>query len=383
MEAELKRLAPRGIPGYRLPKALRPDEQNLLYPFDAELAWVATNYLRTPSRALWDLFDSDALRLELLYEDVADFIASDPCPWLPKAARFSVEVHGLEDFAASPLQVRGAVKNGLIEGARSRHAHLELDPEAPDIVFSVRGFAGEVRVSLDLGGASLHARGYRLDHGEAPLRENLAAQMLMLARWDARSEALIDPLAGSGTLAIEAALMAVGAPLWVPPRRPAAAHLPPFAAKAKAPLPELFPGTQPVVVANEIHTPTLEALERNAARAGVADRIARLHGDFRHLTVPRMAKAVGALLPFDKGLVVANPPYGERLEEGAGADKDLLSLYADLAEWFRGLGPGWRIALLSAHPAVEDAFGHRPQMKKPMSNGPIRAHFLLYDGAEL
>jgi 23S rRNA G2445 N2-methylase RlmL len=181
----------------------------------------------------------------------------------------------------------------------------------------------------------------------------------MLARHDSRREILLDPMAGSGTIAIEAALMARGEPLWAPPRRPPGAGVPGFRALAEPPAAPLFPDTAPVVIANEIDTRMIAALRANAEAAGVAPWITAHHGDFRTLTpdhVARFARARGGAPA--GGLIVCNPPYGERV--GAG---ETDALYEDLRRWLarRSWSPtrasrrSWRCARASRSRSVRPA----------------------------
>jgi putative N6-adenine-specific DNA methylase len=177
----------------------------------------------------------------------------------------------------------------------------------------------------------------------------------MLCRHDARREILLDPMCGSGTIAIEAALMGRGEPL-----RPGA--------------PALFPDTRPAVVGNELHTPTMAAARANVAAAG-ADRDVRiLHGDFRALTPEKVARAAGeAGRAMTGGVILCNPPYGARLDR-----EDPVPLYRDLGAFCRQF-PGWRAAFLVANRDFEGAFGGRPRITKPLRNASQPAVFLLYD----
>ena len=221
MEAELKRLVNRSPFDVRLDKPTREGEETLLYPFDARVAWVAACHHRTSSRLTWDLWSSSAVRLEPLFADLVPALSSDDrLPGGP-LLRFSVEVGAASDFESSPLQLRGVVKNALVDALASRGVASELDADTPDVVFVVRraGTPGARRtvVGIDVGGGARHKRGARVAAGLAPLRETLAAQLIMLSRWDARTEPLVDPMAGSATIPIEAAGLAVGAAI----RRPA------------------------------------------------------------------------------------------------------------------------------------------------------------------
>src|SRR6059036_409978 len=138
MEAEFKRLIMRSPFEVRADKPRREGEATLLYPFDARLAWVAACYHRTSSRISWDLCSSGAVRLEPLFDELVPALSADDR--LPEGIplRFSVEVGAASDFEASPLQLRGVVKNAIIEALTSRGIAAELDADSPDVVFVVR-----------------------------------------------------------------------------------------------------------------------------------------------------------------------------------------------------------------------------------------------------
>src|SRR5436190_1931045 len=222
MEAELLRLVKRSPFHVRVPAPRRDGDATLLYPFSREVAWVAACYHRSSSRIAWDLWSSPADRLEPLFADLVPLVAADDrLDFGAARLRVDVEVRGAADFAAGPLQVRGVVKNALVEGLASRGIEVVVDDERPDVEIIVRrGGADDARrtiVSLDLGGGPRHRRGdpsaergERVAIVEAPLRETLAAQLVLFSRWDARVEPLIDPMAGGASIPIEAAHLATG-----------------------------------------------------------------------------------------------------------------------------------------------------------------------------
>jgi 23S rRNA G2445 N2-methylase RlmL len=287
------------------------------------------------------------------------------------------------------------VKNALVEGAARRGIRLELDPEKPQVIFHARSLETRqgpmLSVGIDLAGRPMHQRGYRLVSGEAPLREDLAAQLLMLARFDPRSDVLIDPMAGSGTLAIEAALMAAGKPIWMSGRSPLARELEPFHATWSTKEPALFADAQPAIYAGELDPDTYAILDRSLATAGTSPQTSTFLGDFRDWDLcSHIATRHGET---QKALIVSNPPYGARL----GAPRhELRDLYRDLARWCRQFR-GARAAFLIGDPdsgndrfseadrrtnsiaLFMDAFGQAPRIKKPMKNGQLNALFLLYD----
>jgi len=250
---------------------------------------------------------------------------------------------------------------------------LSVDPDRPDILVAVRMHDRALTVSIDLAGQAMHLRGYRKAAGAAPLRENLAAALVMLARFDARKEILVDPMAGSGTIAIEAALMGRGEPLWRD-AQPLANKLPAFAGWPQRDEP-LFDDTEPLVIANEIDTPTVAAARENIAAAGMSERVVSLHGDFRQLTAERIHKIARERGRAGQGgVILGNPPYGARLEKTS----DVVSLYRELGAWCRQF-PGWRAAFLVANRDFDRAFGGRPRIVKPLANANQPARFYLYD----
>jgi putative N6-adenine-specific DNA methylase len=384
MEAELKRLVMRSPFDVRVPKPRRDGEAALLYPFDARIAWVAACHHRTSSRISWDLFTSTAVRLEPLFEELQPSLLTDDR--LPSAAqlRFSVDLGSAHDFEASPLQLRGVVKNAIVEALASRGVTATIDAESPEVVFVARraGTPENRRtvVGIDIGLGARHRRGARVAAGPAPLRETMAAQLIMLSRWDARSEVLVDPIAGSGTIAIEAAGLAVGAAI----RRPADlpfSHLAAFQGLPTA-APDLFPGTVPRILALDIDEELIPTMVGNLRAAGLTgsaqeNSIAIRQLDVRALTPEYVAEALPRARAMTSGVFCFNPPYGVRLGGEAG-DPKLLTLYADMGRALARFR-GWRAACFVANPRFVEAFGHVPSMTKPATNAELPGAFLTYN----
>jgi putative N6-adenine-specific DNA methylase len=383
MEAEMKRLVMRSPFNIPLPKPKREGEATLLYPFDARIAWVAACHQRTASRISWDLFSSTAVRLEPLFEEMLPALTADDR--LPAAAtlRFSVDLGSAQDFESSPLQLRGVVKNAIVEALAARGVTAEVDADTPEVVFVVRraGTPESRRtvVGIDIGLGARHRRGARVAAGPAPLRETMAAQLVMLSRWDARSELLVDPMAGGGTIPIEAAGLAVGAAI----RRPADLPFRHLAAFAGLPqdAPDLFPGTVPRILALDIDAERIPAMVGNLRAAGLTGT-AHEHSivigqmDARMLTPDYVASAIPAGNNLTGGVFCFNPPYGVRIG-GEGGDEPLLDLYADVG---RALSQfkGWRAACFVANARFVYAFGHSPTMTKPATNAELPGAFFTY-----
>lgn len=226
-------------------------------------------------------------------------------------------------------------------------------------LFVVRFEHDRCTVSADSSGALLHRRGYRQAVAKAPMRETLAAAMLVAERYDA-SQPLVDPFCGSGTLLIEAALMArriapgswrvFAAERW--PEVPAEAWSAARAAAAEQVLPK---APAPIIGADRDAGAVAAALA-NAERAGV-------HADVEVLQRPLAA----TILPPGPGLLITNPPYGVRVSERG----PLRDLYATLGRVLREQGRGWRLAMLSADRALEGHAGLRFSERLRTSNGGI------------
>jgi 23S rRNA G2445 N2-methylase RlmL len=383
MEAEMKRLVMRSPFNIPLPKPKREGEATLLYPFDARIAWVAACHHRTSSRISWDLFSSAAVRLEPLFEELRPALTSDDR--LPSGAdlRFSVDLGSAQDFEASPLQLRGVVKNAIVEALAARGVAAEVHAESPDVVFVARR-AGtpenrRTLVSIDIGLGARHRRGARVAGGPAPLRETMAAQLVMLSRWDARSELLVDPMAGGGTIPIEAAGLAVGAAI----RRPRDLPFRHFAAFTGLPTeaPDLFPGTVPRILALDIDAERIPAMVGNLRAAGLTgasheNSIVIGQQDVRTLRPDDVVRMLPEARDMKAGVFCFNPPYGVRIGGEAG-EENLLDLYADTGRALARFR-GWRAACFVANPRFVYAFGHSPAMTKPATNAELPGAFYLY-----
>ncbi len=195
-------------------------------------------------------------------------------------------------------------------------------------------------LSIDATDTPLHRRGWRLETGKAPLREDLAHALVLAAGWRA-DEPLVDPFCGSGTIAIEAAGLARG----LPPGRlrpPPFAHLALFDEASWAAVPKTATPSGRTVFASDRDAGAMAATERNATRAGVREVLTLENAAIGATTTLR--RDVQA----EHGCVVTNPPFGRRV----GAGKDLLPLYQTLGARVAALGPGWRLCVVAHDPRL-------------------------------
>jgi 23S rRNA G2445 N2-methylase RlmL len=267
-----------------------------------------------------------------------------------------------------------SAKDGLVDGQRDRWGRrADVDRASPELQLRLRLHADRATLLLDTSGEPLDRRGYRLLSTTAPVRESLAAACVLAAGWDGRG-AVVDPMCGSGTLLVEAGWVALGiAPGSLRPRDQGGAgwafeRLPGFDAEGFAavraePLPAPGPGVR--LAGNDRSAEALRAARASLERAGLRQRAQLTRGEAADCRPP----AGRGLSP---GLVVLNPPYGERAA-------------ADTGHW-RGLGDllkhhfqGWRAVVLAGGEGLGKHIGLRPRRRLPVKNGPLDARILVFD----
>jgi 23S rRNA (guanine2445-N2)-methyltransferase / 23S rRNA (guanine2069-N7)-methyltransferase len=281
---------------------------------------------------------------------------------------------------------RSALKHTLFGAQRTKDAVVDrlrvetgrrpsVDVLAPDVRINVHVERDRASLSIDLAGDSLHRRGYRLAGGVAPIKENLAAGLLVRAGWPEiarRGGAFIDPMCGSGTFAIEALMMAAdiapgfGRSTWGfrgwRQHDDACWHT--LVEEARSRRTEGL-AHAPRVVGSDRSDAAVETARGNAERAGLAGLIEFTRCELADATPPAAT-----------GLIVTNPPYGERLEE-----TDLGALFATFGDVLRSRFDGWRAAILTPDEALGFRTGLRIAKKNKARNGPIDVWLLTFDVA--
>lgn len=381
MAAELLRLVKRSPFRVRVPRPTRHGSTALRYAFDPAVAWVAACYHRSSSRIGWELASSPAVRLEPLVADLVPLLAADDRLPRGRSVTFTVVAKGVEDFEAGPLQVRGAVKSAFEQALLKRGGQAVVQAEGAELELMVRRVGQEddrrTLVSLDLGRGPRHMRGQRVAQGPAPIRETLAAQLVLLGNWMPHAEPLVDPTAGSGTIAVEAALLARGFAVRKPEDLPAL-RLPAFEGFPPQ-SPPLYPDTRPYILASDIDEECIGWMIGNLRASGLTGRdvdrsIVVRSLDATELTPEKFA-AILPGAPRDRGLFAFNPPYGRRMQ---GEHGDVLPFYRDLGRALKRFD-GWRAAVIVANEGFVPAFNARPSMIKPTSAAGLRAEFLVFD----
>jgi putative N6-adenine-specific DNA methylase len=323
---------------------------------------------RVAMRVLYPLGTFEAQGAEGLYE-AARQVAWEA--WLDERTTFAVDAtlkdseHVHSGFVA--LKIKDAIADRLVDKLGRRP---DVDPRHPTFRVVAHLAKRTLTLSLDLCGEPLFKRGYRVKTTPAPLKETLAAALLMASGYTGE-EPLADPLCGSGTLVIEAGLIAQRRPPGLA-RRFALEDWPAFAVKAKPLLQELRREAQAQVrpvpfplLARDRDTDALAAVKRNVAAAGLSTAVKIEEAD-----VLRAAAPSGPC-----GLLITNPPYGERLRSGGqkGMKRFFFSLSEALSRW-----AGWRLSIFAGNPAFESAFHRRPSKRAHLWNGPIDCALLQY-----
>jgi len=354
--AELQRL------GIRPGRAVRGG-----VPFAASTrqVYAANLFLRTATRVLVRIASFEASSFDVLARE-ARRVAWER--WLGPDAHVAWHVSStasrLYHTGAIAERLAGAVPADVVAGGGGE----EEEGGAADVQpLFARVERDRVTLSIDASGEPLYRRGWRQATAKAPLRETLAAAMILASGWDGETP-FLDPLCGSGTIAVEAALFARGiAPglgrTFAFQRWPAFEPGTWASVKGQAAA-QANPSRPVVVVASDRDPGAVRAASENARRAGVEDAVTVLHRPLSELELP--ASGAGA------GRLVANPPYGVRVQRGG----DLRDLYATLGRVVRERLPGWSVGLLVADSSLAEATGLQLTTRFRTSNGGIAVRFM-------
>lgn len=352
--------------------APQPVRGGIRFQGSLELAYRACLWSRVASRILLQLTEFPATDAEALYTGLHDL------PWEEHLA-----AHGTlaVDFSGGGPGIDhthfGAqrVKDAIVDRFRARAGQRPgVDPRRPDLRIHLRWHHSRATVGIDLSGDSLHRRGYREATVTAPLKETLAAALLLKADWPAIARdggPLLDPLCGSGTLAIEAAWIAGdhapgllrdhwGFSGWL-------GHIPVLWNRLLAEARDRRETGRtriPPILASDQDPKAVRAALINAGRAGVAG----------HIRIERRAWNTVEPPPGPPGLLIANPPYGERLRE----PEEIGELYVQLGDRLKSHFQGWRAALFTGNPEQGKRMGLRAVKSHVFHNGPLECRLLQF-----
>ncbi|SDB05570.1 THUMP domain-containing class I SAM-dependent RNA methyltransferase [Eubacterium oxidoreducens] len=342
------------------------EDGRVIFEGDAEAICRANIYLRTAERVLLSIGRFKATTFESLFEQVKalaweKYIPKDGKFWVKKASSIKSKLYSTSD-------IQSIVKKAIVERLKTTYNVSWFEEDGAEYPIRVFLMKDEVLVTLDTSGVSLHKRGYRTVSGKAPISETLAAALIMLTPW--RGErSFVDPFCGSGTFAIEAAMMAANiAPglnrsftaenwtnlierqLWYDVAKEAGE--------------DIDTETVTDIQAYDIDGEVLKVARENAKRAGVDGMIHFQQRDVRDLNHSKKY-----------GFVITNPPYGERLEE-----KEALGpLYSAIKEAMSRLDT-WSFYLITSYEDAQRDIGKKATKNRKIYNGMIKTYFYQYPG---
>lgn len=342
-------------------ESVRVENGRVLFSGDERALAKANICLRTGERVLIVLADFTAKTFEELFQGVYQCNLED---YIPKDGSFPVKGHCLSSQLMSVPDCQAIVKKAASKRLGEKYGVSWLPETGTKYQLQFSIMNDRVQLYLDTSGPGLHKRGYRAVGNDAPLRETLAAAMVTLSHYRGR-EFFWDPFCGSGTIPIEAVLIAKNkAPgsfrrfsaeafAWIEPTVWGDVR-----AEAKD---KEFKGNYKIMGSD--NNPKCISLSiSNARKAGLGDLI-----DFRDGDATKMS------LPCDSGILICNPPYGQRMMEQQSAQR----LYAALGKHLK-FADGWNKYIITSEPEFEHYFGRRADKKRKLYNGMIKCDYYMY-----
>jgi len=322
---------------------------------------------RFASRVLMPVLNFVAYQPEELYSQIRNH---DFTKYIKPNQTLTIDASTKDSMLKDQRFIAMKVKDAIVDQFRDRFdVRPDVDNDRPDLSVYVKAYKNRFSVAIDTSGESLFMRGYRLESGEAPLKENLAAGLLQLAEWDCKTP-IVDPMCGSGTILIEAAMKLMKIAPGVMRKSFGFMKLQNFNS-------EVWNEVVNDAIENElpdcgdIHfygydmdkRVLMKAIE-NAKRAGVNEFI-----QFKREEV------VSLKAPVEKGVIITNPPYGARL----GEEDNLKDVYRDFSHTLKNEFKGWNAWILSGNKDLIGDLKLKASRKHFVYNGSIECRFLKYE----
>ena len=340
---------------------VRVEDRRVLFTGDENALAKANICLRTGERVMVVLAQFQAKSFEELFQGVLHANLED---YIPKDGQFPVKGHCLNSQLMSVSDCQAIIKKAASRRLGEKYGVSWLPETGIKFQLHFTILNDQVTLSLDTSGQGLHKRGYRAVGNDAPLHETLAAGMIQLTRYRGR-EFFWDPFCGSGTIPIEAALIAKNRAPGL--NRTFAAQEYPWMPKSAWDLAKQeakdreFSGSYRILGSD--NDPACVSLAfANARKAGVADCVTFRDGDATKMS-----------LPCDSGILVCNPPYGERMMEQSSAQR----LYGALGRHLK-FANDWKQFVITSEPEFEHYFGRRADKKRKFYNGKIKCDYYMF-----
>lgn len=342
------------------------DNGKIVFQGDEKAIARCNLWLRTADRVKIIIGSFKATTFDQLFEQTKALAWEN---FLPENATFPVQGKSVKSTLYSVSDCQGIVKKAIVNRLQSSYRrHTWLEETGPLFKIEVALLKDIVTLTLDTSGAGLHKRGYRVGQGEAPIKETLAAALVQLTNWHP-DRPFIDPVCGSGTIAIEAALLGQNiAPGF---NRSFVSETWPWIHReiwdeARQEAEDLANYDQPLTIqGSDIDHHMVEISKGNASEAGLSDLI-----DFKQMQVKDLRSHL------EYGVIVGNPPYGERI----GDRPQVEQLYKDMGTTFAKLET-WSIYILTAYEAFEKCYGKKATKKRKLFNGFLRTDLYQYWGS--
>lgn len=321
-------------------------------------------WLRTADRVRLKVGEFKATTFESLFEQ------TKALPWaelIPVDATFPVEGKSINSTLFSVSDCQAIVKKAIVESMKKKYHCQWFEEKGPLYKIEVALLKDIAILTIDTSGIGLHKRGYREAGGDAPLKETLAASLILLSRWHPDT-VLIDPLCGSGTIPIEAALIGQNIAPGMN-REFVSEHWPTLSRdlwrQARKETHDLAHYDQTLeIIGTDINDEATKIARKNAYEAGVDELI---HFQTMPVSDLRSKKKYGK--------IICNPPYGERL----GSLKEVEKLYREMGKVFSNLDT-WSYYILTSHSEFEQFFGKSATKKRKLYNGKIKVDYYQYFG---
>ncbi|XGU47058.1 class I SAM-dependent RNA methyltransferase [Fusobacterium necrophorum subsp. funduliforme] len=336
---------------------------------DFETLVKANIHLRCADRIFVKMAEFKALSYEELFQEVKKIAWED---WIEEKGEFPIAwVSSVKSKLYSKADIQRIAKKAIVERLKTKYQREVFEETGAKYRIKIQCHHDVFLVMLDSSGEGLNRRGYRSLKNEAPLKETMAAALIYLAKWQGGERAFVDPMCGTGTLAIEAAMIA---------RNIAPGVNRNFAAEEWSVIPEEIwievrdeafsredYEKKVRIYASDIEEETIQIARKNIERAGVEEDILLSCQDFKEVRVEEKA-----------GAMITNPPYGERLLDSMEVEE----LYRNLGQFCRKRLPKWSYYIITSFEMFEKVFGKKANKNRKLYNGGIKCYYYQYYGED-
>ena len=325
----------------------------------------ANLHLRSADRVYVKIASKESI---LSFDELFDWIKTIPLEdYLDVRGRFLVDAKTVKSTLHSPRDIQKISKKALIERLKENTSESVFKEDGPRHRLQVAFFKEAAEVLLDTSGDGLHKRGYRTDQGQAPLKETLAAALIQLSFYG-ENRVLYDPFCGSGTIPIEAAMIcrniAPGLNRHFDFEHFIFSDAMTFKKARKDAYKQIKTENDCKIIASDADFKIISIAKENAENAGVDDAIHFETARFEYRTFD---------IPY--GMVITNPPYGERM----GEKEEVEELYREMGEKFLELET-WSYYIITSHSKFEKLFGKEASKRRKLYNGGVETQYYQYYG---